>query len=309
MSKKDSTDNNGTLVVTYREDEGEVDRRRLAGILGAATTAVMLLLIVTLSLGMVGAAMGVGMGGFVANFGNVSAPQGGVIYPTIGEQAACSNAPQLEASLDGDATITNYVEFYKDLPIPSDLSLTDQENVRITILSNLTDTSNVTANDLDLRLTALEAENVELGSGSGPKSVITEFGPDEYNYNNTSGDRQANASYAPTGAGAAALNGSSSTNTPEFGINASGGFSLKNGSAATHQVAFQQINLPQVDIAVNFVNNTYNGSNSSGVASRVVEGDNRTCQALAEASQPSSFNSPGEAPDPDPDNAYGYPSD
>jgi len=306
---KDRKDKNGTLVVTYREDEGEVDRRRLAGILGAATTTMVVLLIVTFSLGMVGAAMGVGMGGFVANFGNVSAPDGGVIYPVVGEQAACSDAPQLEASLDGDATITNYVEFYKDLPIPSQLSLSDQDHVRITILSDLTDTDNVTANDLDLRLTALEAEDVVLGDDTGPKSVITEFGPGEYNYNNSSGDRQANASYAPAGSGAAALEENNASTTPEFGINASGGFSLKNGTAAAHQVAFQTINLPQVDIAVNFVNSTYNGSNSSGVASRNVAPTDRTCQALAEASQPSSFNSPGEAPDPNTDNTFGYPSD
>jgi len=49
-------DKNGTLVVTYREDEGEVDRRRLAGIMGAATTVMMLFLVIALSLGMVGAA-------------------------------------------------------------------------------------------------------------------------------------------------------------------------------------------------------------------------------------------------------------
>jgi hypothetical protein len=313
MSKRD-TDSNGTLVVTYREDEGEVDKRRLAGILGAATTMMMLLLIVTLSLGMVGAAMGVGMGGFVASFGNVSSPDGGYIYPVIGQQAACSDAPQLEASLSGDTTITDYVEFYKDLPIPRQIrgTLTQQDAVRITILSELTGTNNISASNLELRLTALEAEDVVLGSDTASvKSTIREFGPNQYSYNNTTSNTRAdNASYAPTGAGANALNGTTEERA-EFAINASGGFSLKNGTAAAHQVAFQRINLPQVDIGVNFLNSSYNGSNSSGVATRVVEPSNRTCKALAEASQPSSFNTPGEAVDAGQDagNAYGYPSD
>ncbi len=305
MSKRD-TDSNGTLVVTYREDEGEVDRRRLAGILGAATTMMMLLLIVALSLGMVGAAMGVGMGGFVAGFGNVSAPDGGVIYPTVGEQAACDNAPQLEASLDGTATIRGYVEFYKDLPLPNALqgTLSNQDSVRITILSNLTD-ENVQAESLELRLTALEAEDVVLGSNdtSKPESVITEFGPSNYSTGN------ANDSYVDPGTGREALNASGKDTTPEFGINAAGGFSLNNGTAATHQVAFQRIELPQVDIAVNFLNSTYNGTTDSGVADRNVTAAERNCQALAEASQPSSFNSPGEAPAPDTSDSFGYPSD
>jgi hypothetical protein len=305
MSKRD-TDSNGTLVVTYREDEGEVDKRRLAGILGAATTVMMLLLVITLSLGMVGAAMGVGIGGFVANFGTVDA-DGGVIYPVVGEQAACDNAPQLEASLSGTATVDRYVEFYKDLPIPSDLSLNNQDHVRISILSNLS-SSNVTAQNLDLRLTALEAEDLVLGDNdtTTPKATIQEFGPNQYNYT-TSGTNEANASYAPTGAGQNALNGSPATQTPEFGINASTGFSLKNGTAAAHQVAFQQISLPQVDVAVNFINSSFNGDSNSGPASRVINPGERTCSALANASQWDSFNSPGVANTTS--GNVGYPSD
>ena len=305
MSKRD-TDSNGTLVVTYREDEGEVDKRRLAGILGAATTVMMLLLVITLSLGMVGAAMGVGIGGFVANFGTVDA-DGGVIYPVVGEQAACDNAPQLEASLSGTATVDRYVEFYKDLPIPQELSLSNQDHVRITILSNLS-SSNVTAQNLDLRLTALEAEDLVLGDNdtTTPKATIQEFGPGQYNTSNSTSNYAPNASYAPTGAGQAALNGSPAGQTPEFGINASTGFRLKNGTAAAHQVAFQQISLPQVDVAVNFINSSY-GPSDSGPASRVINPGERTCSALANASQWDSFNSPGVANTTS--GNVGYPSD
>lgn len=297
-------DEQGTLVVTYREDEGEVDRRRLAGILGAATTVMFLMLIITLSLGMVGAAMGVGMGGFVASFGNVDSPSGGYIYPVVGEQAACSNAPQLEASLQGTTTVTEYVEFYKDLPVPGAISgtLTNQEAVRITILSNLAGDS-VTAENLDLRLTALEAENVTLGAPGAAKSTITEFGPGEYD----SGANEANDSYAPTGAGAGAFTGNNATYTPEFGINASGGFSLENGTAAAHQVAFEQISLPQVDIAVNFINSTYDGTTDSGPSVRVINPSNRTCTSLAQASQWDSFDSPGNHTGTS--GNVGYPSD
>ena len=304
MSKKD---NNGTLVVTYREDEGEVDRRRLAGVLGAATTMMMLLLIVAFSLGLVGAAMGVGMGGFVANFGSVNA-DGGVIYPVVGTQAACDNAPQLEASLNGEAVVDDYVEFYKDLPVPGAIAgEVNQEAVRITILSNLSN-QNVTAYDLDLRLTALEAEDLVLGDNQSttPKAVITEFGPNNYSQANPNED--ANDSYVDPGTGQQALDSSSGIGTtPEFGINASTGFALKNGTAAAHQVAFNQISVPQVDVAVNFINGSYNSSVNSGPALRVVNPSNRTCSALANASQWDSYKSPGQATSNN-GNA-GYPSD
>ena len=65
-----------TIVLSYRE-EGGIDRRRLSGILGASTTFLLLLLIIGLSLGAVGAA-GIGIGGFVVEFSDVSAPSGAV---------------------------------------------------------------------------------------------------------------------------------------------------------------------------------------------------------------------------------------
>ncbi|MFP4188257.1 MAG: hypothetical protein ACLFR5_02475, partial [Halobacteriales archaeon] len=159
------------------------------------------------------------------------------------------------------------------------------------------------------RLTALEAENLVLGDNdsSTPKAQIQEFAPSDYNYT-TGGSDEANASYAPTGTGADAVDPDSGTDTtPEFGINASTGFSLENGTAAAHQVAFQQISLPQVDVAVNFINDSFDGDTNSGPADRVVNPGDRTCESLANNSQWDSFDSPGESTSNN-GNA-GYPSD
>jgi hypothetical protein len=160
MSKRD-TDSNGTLVVTYRDDEGEVNKRRLAGILGAATTAMMAMLIVVFSLGMVGAAVGVGIGGFVADFGQVNATDtdGATIYPVLAEQPACESAPQLNADINGEVQIGEYVEFRKDLPLPSS-AFTNGQIARITIVSDVDPigpgNNTISADNLDLRLTALK---------------------------------------------------------------------------------------------------------------------------------------------------------
>jgi len=301
MSKKD-----GTLLIKYREDEGEVDSRRLAGMLGAATTVMLLFVIVAFSLGMVGAALGVGIGGLVANFGQVDADQGGIIYPTIGDQAACADAPQLEASLEGEAVVNEYVEFYKDLPLPTGATWGNAENVRITILSDLDGeggTQNVTAQELDLRLTALEAEDVVIGNASdNQKAVIQEFSPDNYSTSD-----EANDSYAPSGAGNFS-DGASST-TPEFGIDANGGFSLVNGSAVAHQVAFDQISLPAIDLAVNILNSSHDYANDSGPINRSVAPSDRNCEDLANESSAESVESPGVAGSSGVGSSAGYPSD
>jgi hypothetical protein len=270
MSKKDTDIDNGTITVTYREDEGEVDNRRLAGIMGVATTAGMALLIVTFSLGMVGAALGVGLGGFVANFDNVSTDSGASIAPVIGEQAACDNAPQLAAVLSS-ASITDAsgndraVEFMKDIPLPSIAGLNSGNNfTRITIASS--EVPKVTG--LALRLSALSAETAVLKNGN-----IAEIGPDGnqsdgggYDGTGEFGGGGASDSYqgVTQNPGDTALNGlegsdglNNSSNVDnfdtEFGISAQE-FTIDNGTAAAHQVAFDNIQLADLNLFVQVLN-------------------------------------------------------
>ncbi|MCX2818477.1 hypothetical protein EGH25_03800 [Haladaptatus sp. F3-133] len=258
MSKKDTEFEDGTITVTYREDDGEVDRRRLAGIMGAATTATMVLLIVTLSLGMVGAAMGVGLGGFVANFDKVNTTSDASIYPVLGEQAACTQAPQLEATLAGTAEITSTsegtpaVEFFKDLPLPSNLWY-DGDFARITIAANGSDTSPIEAENLDLRLSALEANSLNLGDGN-----IAEFSTGNLGDSPEDSYERADALNESSSINATDTIGSGSfAGETEFGISA-GSFEILGGTAAAHQVAFDSINLQDINLAVQIVNNTDN---------------------------------------------------
>ena len=277
MSKKDTDIDNGTLTITYREDEGEVDRRRLAGIMGAATTAMMVLLIVTLSMGMVGAALGVGLGGFVANFDKVETNNSASIYPVLGSQGACANAPQLQAALNGDvqiysnSTSTPAVEFFKDLPLP-DAFFAANSFARITIAGNGTQDKPIQASNLDLRLTALEAGELALGDqargatiGSDANNVsIAEMRPN----NARSGAAQAyaannsNATSANTGTPIAAttqLNESGFNDQTSFGISGEG-FVVDQGTAAAHQVTFDGINLRDVQLAVQIIDGSTNNS-------------------------------------------------
>jgi hypothetical protein len=298
MSKKDTDINdNGTLTITYREDDGEVDRRRLAGIMGAATTAMMVLVIVTLSMGMVGAALGVGLGGFVANFDKVETNNSASIYPVLGSQGACANAPQLQAALNGDVQIysnsssTPAVEFFKDMPLP-DAFFSANSFARVTIAGNGTTDTPIQASNLDLRLTALEAGELALGDqargatiGSDAKNVsIAEMytnpssAADVYAVNNS------NATSANTGTPIAAttqLNESGFNDQTSFGISGEG-FVVDQGSAAAHQVTFDGINLQDVQLAVQILNDTSSTNNSVINPDSLSPGD---CSALSAHAQ------------------------
>jgi len=258
MSKKDTDKVDGTLTVTYREDDGEVDRRRLAGIMGAATTAMMVLLIVTFSLGMVGAALGVGLGGFVADFDQVETTDNASIYPVLGEQAACEQAPQLEAKLAGTSNITSTnastpaVEFFKDLPLPAG-DFYSGDYARVTIAGNEVDGSPITAKNLELRLTALEADVLDLGEGN-----IAEFSTDTAGPNpeDSYATEQALGNESNITADSAVGSGDFQGET-EFGIDASS-FTIESGTAAAHQVAFDGITLGSVNLGVQILNDTDN---------------------------------------------------
>jgi len=270
------------VTYTRPKDEGEVDKRRFAGIMGVAGTAVMIALISFFSIGMVGAAIGVGIGGFVANFENVSYNDDNAqIYPVLGAQAACDNAPQLEASLTGQATLFNGVEFFKDLPLPGNQFGDGDEFARISIVAS-GGSDGISVNNLDLRLTALETPNLSLTGAD-----IQEFSPSDYNNSTT-----AEASYVAPGQAGAVNNtgtsaggpGNSQSETPEFGITANS-FNLPDGgTAAAHQVSFESISLQDLDLFVQILDEGANDNPSNGSIERVVNPSERNCEALAAVS-------------------------
>lgn len=276
--------------------------RRFSAVMGTAATLATVSLITFFSIGMVGAAMGVGIGGFVANFESVNASEGGEVFPVIGQQPACEDAPQLQATLEGTAELSGSVEFFKDMPLPQS-GFTDADFARITIVGQDNGTP-IQVTDLSLRLSALETQSLGLDGAN-----IVEYGPDDYDTGN--GTPGAEGSYVdttddstagietegPSAAfddGRSALNTSNSpSSTPEFGIDASGGFTIENGTAAAHFVSFGGITLSDVNIAVQILNESQNVS--QGPATRVVRPDERTCNALAEASTVNDSNNLNES--------------
>jgi len=250
--------------------------------MGVAGTAAMIALISFFSIGMVGAALGVGIGGFVADFEQVNYNDTTVgstadasIYPVLGTQAACQNAPQIEASLSGTAELTGNVSFFKDLPLPDVFANDRMARVGIVAQSGA---DPIEADDLDLRLTALEADTLSLSN-----ATIQEFGPDDYN-GPSGNNNSAVDSYAPSGSGVVDGTGNA-TETPEFGIDARN-FSVTNGVAATHQVSLSSISLSNLDLYVAIDEKSDFGSTGPGPVERVVEPTNRTCTSLADASAP-----------------------
>ena len=220
MSRKEP-DN---VVLTYRE-EGTIDRRRLSGTLGAATTLLMLLLIVALSIGAIGAA-GVGIGGFVVEFSDVTAPSGAV-YPALAEQSECGNAPQLTAVLEGEAVIQDHFRVTKGIPIPGNVV----DGVSVDVISEAGNNTTISAEDIELRLAHLQASEISLQNAS-----IT-----EYNVETPPGE---NPSPVHSYADAADPN---STNPDmvdtEFGVDAPGGFALRNGRAVVYHIAFGNLDI------------------------------------------------------------------
>jgi hypothetical protein len=273
-----------TVTYTRPKDEGKVDKRRFAGILGLASTVMMIGLISFFSIGMVGAALGVGIGGFVADFEKVNyndttvgSTANAQIYPVLGTQAACENAPQIEASLEGTAELAGNVSFFKDLPLPS-TNFTTARMARVGIVAS-SGANPIQATDLDLRLSALEAQSLELTDAD-----IKEFGPSSYDVAGNAED-----SYAPSGAGV--LDGTgNTTETPEFGIDARN-FSVTNGVAATHQVSLSSISLSNLDLFVAIDDKSdFGGGTGPGPVERVVEPSNRTCASLAQVSSSDNIN-------------------
>jgi hypothetical protein len=271
---------------------GRTSKGRLGAAMAVASTLSVVALVSFFSVGMVGAAMGVGFGGFVANFDSVNATSGGEIFPVLADQAACDNAPQLQAALDGTAELDDGVEFFKDLPLPTGFG--DADFARVSIVASA-GANPIQVEGLDLRLTALEADSLTLEDAD-----VREYGPSDYDdgsagvavdgsYIDTSNGFHVDSPDGPT-----VYNNSDDrvTNpdtgvqsTTEFGINASGGFSLENGTAAAHMVTFGSINLRDLDLFVQILDESANDDTAAnGSLARVVNPTERTCEALADRS-------------------------
>lgn len=236
--------------------------------------------------------MGVGFGGFVANFDSVNADSGGEIFPVLADQAACDSAPQLQAALDGTTELDGGVEFFKDLPLPGGFGNADLARVSIVASAGA---NPIQVEGLDLRLTALEADSLTLDGAD-----IREYGPSDYDDGSAGVD--ADGSYIDTNNGFHVDEADSPTvynnsngrvtnpgtgvqSTTEFGINASGGFALQNGTAAAHMVTFGSISLTDLDLFVQILDESANSdTTANGSLARVVNPTERTCEALAERS-------------------------
>jgi hypothetical protein len=272
------------VTYTRPKGDGEVDRRRFAAAMSVAGTVAVIGLVTFFSVGMVGAALGVGIGGFVANFQNVTynsataSNPSAEIYPTLGAQPACDNAPQIEASLSGDAILQGQVEFFKDLPLPSGFGSNDF--ARISIVANNGSSNQITATDLNLRLSALETTKLSLSDA--------DIG--ENSFQNTSN----NALVDTSSAGDAYSNETDGAEGAEFAIQASSFELPEGGSAAAHQVSFSSIDLNDLNIFVQILNSA-NDNTPNGTAERFVGTGERTCQSLASLSQAGQVDENGTA--------------
>lgn len=254
---------------TDEDDEpvpGHIPRKRLAAVLGASSTVFVITAITFIGVGTVlGASLGPGIGGFVASFEEVDYQDGDAeIYPVLGEEPACDEAPQLEANLDGTTHLSGQVQFYKDLPLPD--AFEEEQIARLSIVADSGEDS-IEVEDLNLRLTALNAEQLIFDA-----TQIREFGPDDY----AGESDDANYSFATPGEGS--LNPDDPReNVPEFGIDATSFILPDGGSAAAHQVSLGSIDLKNLNLYIAIGDK----SDFNNPVERVVEPTERDCEALA----------------------------
>lgn len=286
----DRRKHNKTIEITYRDEVGETDSRKFAKWMGFGATAMMLTLVMVLSVGMIAGALGVGIGGFVASFGNVVVDpvegNGGAIYPVLGEQPACPEAPQLNAHLPGTAEITGHVAFYKDLPLPG--SFSNYSTARINIVSNNLSAGDVSLTDLDMRMSALNASLLSLNSSNATGDIEIAESSDAVN---SGGDAYESYGVNGTPGETQTLDATNVFNNTEFGIAipSQSNVTIDQGIAAAHQVAFSSVQLPDVDLFVTIGNSGSNWEGTTGVANRTVTPAQRTCDALGNASTPDTY--------------------
>lgn len=263
----------------HDEDEehpqGSVSRKRFAAVFTVASTTLVISAITFFGIGMVlGASLGPGMGGFVAQFDNVSYTEGDAnIYPVLGSHPACADAPQLEANLAGTTYLMGNVTFYKDMPLP-DSSFAPEQMARISIVAN-SGGDRIAVEDLNLRLSALNSDRLNFD-----RTVVREFGPNQYENQTSPGPSDSLVPEEKIGS----LNPDTAPNStvvPEYGIDAESFILPDGGTAAAHQVLLGSISLQNLDLFVAIDDK----SDFSNPVERVVQPDNRTCESLAKSTQ------------------------
>jgi hypothetical protein len=264
--------------LTYRK-EGELDLRKLSGMIGISLTAVTILLIVGLTFGMVGASLGVGIGQFSSDFGTLRTEDGGSIYPMLGTVSECQNAPQLAANLHGNVSIKGNFGFFKTIPVPGEV-----ENVRVDIVAaDMGEREEFAAENVSIVFSSIDADSLKLSGNDGTKVDILEM--------------YANGSEGPEGSYATEMNRRVDENedlkgVSEFGINVPDGGTMEidTGAAVAHNVAFEGISPPDIDVSVT-VDGDRRLFNSTGISeSAGLEG--KDCEDIAQGPEP------GKQPDP-----------
>jgi|GEM_PF-2998459 hypothetical protein len=226
------------VQLTYRES-GKLDYRRVSGMLGISLTAVTLTLIVGLTFGLVGASLGAGIGQFSSDFGTLKTEDGGSIYPLLGTVSECQKAPQIAANLHGNVSIKGNFGFFKTIPVPGEV-----DNIRVDIVAaDIDETEEFAAENVSIVFSSIRADSLYLSGNSDTKVDILEM--------YAAGTDRAEGSYAKD------MNRRIDENedlegVTEFGINIpeGGTMAIDTGATVAHNVAFESISPPDIDVSV-----------------------------------------------------------
>ncbi len=258
-------DDRGKVEMSIRDTEGGMSRRSFFRVLAFSSTLLVLILIAVLSMGMFGTVLGAGLGGFVTSFGHVDATGGTMnLDPALGDQQECPEAPQMQATMTGTATVSEGLTIYKDLPLPAS-NYTADTIVRVDVS---TGDGELDVDDLGMRMTAFNSQMLTLQDTSlgETSNVSTEDGAEGLWVDGL------------TGVGDALGN---STGGGEFKVTAEDGAVITNGTAVTYMVAFSSVDVPALSPGVQLVNTT---KFDELPAVNPLDVDEMTCQAIANMS-------------------------
>ncbi|MFP4632179.1 MAG: hypothetical protein ACOCT0_05610 [Halobacteriota archaeon] len=259
----------GTMEVTIRDSEGRLSRRGFFRTLALSSTLMVVVLVASLTLGLVGSVLGAGLGGFVASFGHVDATGAPAnIDPVLADAEECPEAPQMETRLEGTATISEGLTIYKDLPLPGD-NLTGDNVLRFDVSSADQD---INITELGMRMTAFNSETVEFREATVGERTVEGDGV---------GPVWRNSTVDATGDV-----GPDNESRGEFSIGADDGAVIVNGTAMAYMVAFSSIDVPAMTPGMTVVNRSMF---EEMPAANPMEMDEVTCGALADESGPDVF--------------------
>ncbi len=227
----------GNVELSVRDTEGRMSRRRFFRVLAFSSTALILILIAVLTMGMFGSVLGAGLGGFVMSFGHVDATGDPMnLDPVLGDQQECPDAPQMQATMSGTATVSEGLTIYKDLPLPS-TDYTADTLVRVDVS---TGGGELNVSELGMRMTAFNSQVLELQSTSiGERNMTEQDGAEDSWVAPITGVQDGASVREDAG---------------EFKITADDGAVITNGTAVTYMVAFSSIDVPALSPGVALVN-------------------------------------------------------